>query len=302
MITKNIKKSFIIIIAILIFLLNQKSYGQNTIETDINNFLSEKQKEFMYLIIKKDLTSYISKKPTRIIHAGIYKQDIIITSASELFKNYHENEISADDIYRNKKVILRGIITDINRGIGEQYYIRFVLPDQFSSIIAFFDTKHKEHLAKLKRNQQYLVFCTCDGMSMGSPTLKQCEPINNWIEKESIRILSDSYFYLKNFNNINDIIIKNEKEVEKVFLYFLFVIKIKTDIEVEKLISLYPQALKDNKKATEFLDLLFGEKEENIIKKAIANTDDIKSLDILQKIELIKQEREKILSGDSNSN
>jgi hypothetical protein len=294
---KNIKKSFVIVITILVFLLNQKSYGQDTIETDIDSFLSEKQKEFMYLLIKEDLTFYSSKKNTDSLYERVYKPDIIKTSANELFKSYHENEISADDIYRNKKVILSGIIADINRGVGEQYYIRFVLPDQFSSISAFFYTEYKEELAKLKRNQHYRVFCICDGMLMGSPTLKQCKPVNDWIEEETIKILNNSYFNLKNLTKINDIFTNEDG-----YLIFMFFIKIKKDTEVEKLVNLLKQGIEGNKKKqTEFLSILITEKEKNIFNK-IESTNDVKSLDIFQKIKLIKQEREKILSGDSNSN
>lgn len=310
MITKNIKKSFITIIAILIFLLNQKSYGQNTIESGIDNFLSEKQKELIYLIIKNDLTFYSSKKNTDTLYERIYKPDIIKTSTSELFKSYHENEISADDIYRNKKVIFSGIIADINRGIGEQYFIRFVLPDQFSSISAFFYTEYKEELAKLKRNQQYQVFCTCDGMSMGSPTLKQCKPINDWIEEEIIRILNDSYSKLKDLNKLKDI-----SASENQFLIVMFLIKIKSDTEVEKFIKLFTKASITQHKGTstqkdiiEFKNAFMGKEERVALERIITSfktredTEALESLDIFQKIELIKQEREKILSSGNNSN
>lgn len=291
-------KIFLTAILVWVLLFSQKSYGQNTIEADIDNFLSEKQKELIYLFIKEDLTFYLSKKSTDTIYERVYRPDIIKTSANELFKSYHDNEISADDIYRNKKIILRGIIADINRGMGEQYFIRFALPNQFLSITAFFNTEYKEELAKLKRNQQYQVFCICDGMSMGSPILKHCKPINDWVEEETIKILNNSYFNLKSLTKIIDVFTS-----ENQFLMVMFFIKVKTDIEVEKLVNLLKQGVKDDKHITEFMGVLCGKKELSIMNNInenikIENINSFKSLDIFQKIELIKQEREKILLED----
>ena len=139
---------FFILTSAFISLFSEENSSENTVKVGINNFLSKKQKQLIYFLIKDGLTSWSSNSKTK--NSIFDDLDVIKVSTDKLFKDYNENEIKADNIYRNKKIVLSGVISSINRGIGEQYFVDFVSPKSFSSISAFFDDEYKEKLSKLK--------------------------------------------------------------------------------------------------------------------------------------------------------
>ena len=148
---------FFILTSAFISLFSEENSSENTVKVGINNFLSKKQKQLIYFLIKDGLTSWSSNSKTK--NSIFDDLDVIKVSTDKLFKDYNENEIKADNIYRNKKIVLSGVISSINRGIGEQYFVDFVSPKSFSSISAFFDDEYKEKLSKLKRHKNFSVFC-----------------------------------------------------------------------------------------------------------------------------------------------
>lgn len=112
---------------------------------------------------------------------SFFKEDIVKVKATKLFSDYDSNEVKADQIYRHKELIVDGTIYSIDRSIGENYYITLKVGKSFDRVHALFDEKHLNILASLKKEQKIKLHCIGDGMLMHIPTLKDCQPIEDWI-------------------------------------------------------------------------------------------------------------------------
>jgi hypothetical protein len=83
-----------------------------------------------------------------------------------LFKDYKDNPINADKKYKDKKFILTGTISDIDRDIGQSPYITFdvdsdITAKDYGNIkLSFSDD---DAVASLKKGQKVTVVGTCDG-------------------------------------------------------------------------------------------------------------------------------------------
>ncbi len=83
-----------------------------------------------------------------------------------LFKDYKDNPINADKKYKDKKFVLTGTISDIDRDIGQSPYITFdvdsdITAKDYGNIkLSFSDD---DAVASLKKGQKVTVVGTCDG-------------------------------------------------------------------------------------------------------------------------------------------
>lgn len=118
--------------------------------------------------------------------------NIIKVTASQLLADYNKNEVRADEIYRNKELIIIGTIRSIDRSIGKDYYLSLVTDEIFSSVLANFNDEQRSFLVGLHKGQSVHLHCEGDGMLIGVAHLKKCRPVNNWIQEEA-RLLQKKY-------------------------------------------------------------------------------------------------------------
>lgn len=103
----------------------------------------------------------------------------ISVSASELWKVYSENEVNADNLYKNKLVSVTGTITDIGKDVvtgnpcislddGSQYSI-YPIQCFFTS-----DDKGSEALAALRNGQEITICGNCSGTPVITVQISDC--------------------------------------------------------------------------------------------------------------------------------
>ena len=89
------------------------------------------------------------------IEDTIQQEPAISITAKELIAEYDENEIVADEKYKNKNLKITGTITSIGSGINDPY---IVLRDgeSYLSVQCYFD-KNQSKLTELKKGDQITI-------------------------------------------------------------------------------------------------------------------------------------------------
>lgn len=96
-------------------------------------------------------------------------------TAQQLFAAYEENEISADQRYTGKVVLIDGPIKDIGKDIlGSPYLTLAAGEDSPWSVQAMFGKAAESRLAGLRKGQKVTVKCRVDG-KMANVILKDCD-------------------------------------------------------------------------------------------------------------------------------
>lgn len=96
---------------------------------------------------------------------------------NELFAAYQANEVSADDKYKGKKLLVSGTVSSIDKGgiTGEAILLKLATPNEFMPVTASIDDEEKPKTAKLAKGDQVRVFCTGGAMKViGLIQLSEC--------------------------------------------------------------------------------------------------------------------------------
>lgn len=98
----------------------------------------------------------------------------IQVSASKLFIDYQANEVAADNIYKGKRLAVRGTVQSINKDITDDIYLVLATPNEFMGIHANVNSEEASKAAALSKGTHLTVVCQGQGMILGSPMLGDC--------------------------------------------------------------------------------------------------------------------------------
>lgn len=117
---------------------------------------------------------------------GSFNRDSVIAitgtnasvSATLLQSEYERNEVAADLRFRNKNLIVEALIKSIDRGAGENYYLKLEgRTNTFSNPRAKMEDGQLNYLANLNKGEKVFLACKGDGMVMGDALLANCLPL-----------------------------------------------------------------------------------------------------------------------------
>ena len=121
-----------------------------------------------YFAYKQDYLTYAKKNYPD--NPYTLKVDYEI-SAKELYTAYEQNEISADNKYKGKKLAVTGVIKDIGNDILNDSYITLKTDNLFGSVQCFLN---KKDVAKLSKGAKVTIIGKCTGL-FGTVGLKNCK-------------------------------------------------------------------------------------------------------------------------------
>lgn len=101
------------------------------------------------------------------------RQPPIKVPATTLFAAYAANEVSADDKYRGRVLIVDGTVKSIDKDFRDDVVVRLV-GSRFATVDAYLMDTDKPLAAGLTKGQSLRVFCVGFGRSIGRPILKAC--------------------------------------------------------------------------------------------------------------------------------
>ena len=114
-----------------------------------------------------------SSTSTSETQANSKSDDFIDVDYNELFNEYKNNEISADQKYKGKKLKITGQISNIGQDILDTPYLK-IDTNGISGIRLECKKSDKDKLANLSKGQNITVVGRCDGYSICDVYLKDC--------------------------------------------------------------------------------------------------------------------------------
>ncbi len=91
----------------------------------------------------------------------------------ELYASYNSNEVAADEKYKNKKLAITGVISDIGKDILNDPYISFKI-DYLQSVTCYFSKDEIKKIAKLNKGETITVIGKCGGLILTNVIIKDC--------------------------------------------------------------------------------------------------------------------------------
>lgn len=107
----------------------------------------------------------------------------IEVTAKQLFADYEANEVSADDKYRGKPLLVTGVIKKISKDAFDKPYVQLLAGDRYGINDVWARFTDESALGKLKKGQKLVVRCTGKGMTLTTPALVDCtiEHLYEWV-------------------------------------------------------------------------------------------------------------------------
>jgi hypothetical protein len=92
--------------------------------------------------------------------------EVIEVTSIKLYREYEQNEISADNKYKGNFVKVTGIIDDIGKDILDSMYITLKGSEFIGGVQVFFEDEDNGVVATLSKNTRVTVVCKVDGLMM----------------------------------------------------------------------------------------------------------------------------------------
>ena len=96
---------------------------------------------------------------------------VLTVNSKNLYNDYNNNEIAADDKYKGKIIQVKGTIRDIGNDIMDEAYVTLVGDEFFGDVQCFFSDK--SYLVDVKKGQNINVVGYCDGLFI-NVIMKNC--------------------------------------------------------------------------------------------------------------------------------
>ncbi len=101
------------------------------------------------------------------------KVDMEVT-ASELYRAYEANEVSADQQYKGKRLLITGAVENIGKDVMDNPYVALKI-DFLKGVNCYFDDENNKVLSQLNKGQKIQIIGTCAGLTLTDVVVKDCE-------------------------------------------------------------------------------------------------------------------------------
>lgn len=151
--------------------------------------LTEKEATIIKALLNEDFSTFLDGGESQ------FKYDYVVTTAKKIFSVYDKNQVKGDTSFKGKGVIISGIVGTINSGIGDIPYVVLKAGDMFDGVHISFKKDYRTLAGDLNKGQKVTYACTGDSVIVGTPTLKNCQPVQvvkNVIVENEFKKISDS--------------------------------------------------------------------------------------------------------------
>lgn len=98
----------------------------------------------------------------------------LTVTATQLYNDYHANEVAADEKYKGKTLRVTGSVASIDKDFMGNILLRLVTPNEFSQVMATLQDTEKGKAGRLAKGNGVRLVCEGQGMVIGSPSLDDC--------------------------------------------------------------------------------------------------------------------------------
>ncbi len=163
----------------------QASVDQGEVEAGLSRFRGtsiESDKDFQNLDAKLAVQKQrIAPQLEKLAHAAAaaaaekeLKSNSIEVSSTRLFNDYQANEVAADNRYKGQKLLVTGTVASIDKGLFGSMVLRLSTPNEFMSTMCSMESSEASSLSQISKGEQVRVLCEGSGMTIGSPSLRDC--------------------------------------------------------------------------------------------------------------------------------
>lgn len=99
-------------------------------------------------------------------------------TAQEITDAYERNTVSADQQFKGKWILMKGVVASISTDISNDAYVTFDTANSFNSPRATFIKTENDELATLNKGQHIRALCIGNGDILKTPMLKDCTLVN----------------------------------------------------------------------------------------------------------------------------
>lgn len=131
---------------------------------------------------------------------AILFENVLAVSAIDVAKEYEKNQVSADQKYFEKSLLVTGRISSINSGLGNEPYVVLRGANIFLSPQIHFDKNNAEKIATLEKGQKLSFVCVGAGAVVGSPMFKKCSFADDYAAKIVTETKSEVLAFLSGDN------------------------------------------------------------------------------------------------------
>ena len=136
----------------------------------ISNWNSKGNYLYPYMATKEGYMNYI--KQINPDNPLIPKVDMEVT-ASELYRAYEANEVSADQQYKGKRLLITGVVENIGKDVMDNPYVALKI-DFLKGVNCYFDDENNKVLSQLNKGQKIQIIGTCAGLTLTDVVVKDC--------------------------------------------------------------------------------------------------------------------------------
>ena len=136
----------------------------------ISNWNSKGNYLYPYMATKEGYMNYI--KQINPDNPLIPKVDMEVT-ASELYRAYEANEVSADQQYKGKRLLITGVVENIGKDVMDNPYVALKI-DFLKGVNCYFDDENNKVLSHLSKGQKIQIIGTCAGLTLTDVVVKDC--------------------------------------------------------------------------------------------------------------------------------
>ena len=101
------------------------------------------------------------------------KVDMEVT-ASELYRAYEANEVSADQQYKGKRLLITGVVENIGKDVMDNPYVALKI-DFLKGVNCYFDDENNKVSSQLNKGQKIQIIGTCAGLTLTDVVVRDCE-------------------------------------------------------------------------------------------------------------------------------
>lgn len=106
-------------------------------------------------------------------------QDVV--SSTQLATEYDDNEVSADEKYKNKLILIKGKVESISKDFMGYPYLALDGLNMFQMVKATFDKANTSQLSNIKKGQNVQIVCQVDSYIIGSVLLEACQSLDSYL-------------------------------------------------------------------------------------------------------------------------
>lgn len=153
---------------------NLHAFNPDARSSNIIKLISS-QVYFLKAIAAQNGTNYVQDRESFWDFSSLVKSGMAV-DAPNFWQEYEANEVSADDKYKGKLVIIQGRILSIQKDFTGSAYVELeVSSASLTSIHAGLTGNMMSEAAKFEKGQNVRLICTGSGQIMGSPVLSNCQ-------------------------------------------------------------------------------------------------------------------------------